>query len=145
MDQQELNDWRDFCEGRKPYTPMMFSNMFMGMFVEPLSERGRNDLRTVFSFVPNSSRTLEKLLRIGSVAEDKESDQAIIDLVIRDLKEKRRIIDNRQILAAMEFGVSEIVANEARFRQVFNAPLNIQFVDALNDYDAKISADQDAK
>jgi hypothetical protein len=145
MDQQELKDWRDFCEGRKPYTPMMLSNMFMGMFAEPLSERDKNDLRTVFSYVPNSSRTLGKLLRIGEAHAEDKSDQEITNLVIRDLKEMRRIIDNPQILAAIELGVSEIVTDESRFLQVFRAPLNVQFIDALNDYDAKISADQDAK
>jgi hypothetical protein len=123
---------------------MMFSNMFMGMFVEPLSERDRNDLRTVFSYIPNSSRTLGKMLRIGTRAEEK-SDQEVTDLVIRDLKEMRRIIDKPQILSAMDLGVSEIVGDETRFRQAFEAPLNVQFVDALMDYHGQIMSDQNEK
>src|ERR1035438_3956265 len=139
MDQQELKDWRDFCEGRKPHTPMEFSSMFMSMFVEPLGENEKNDLRTVLSYIPNSSQTLEKLLRIGGPAVNR-SELEIVDLLIRDLNEMRRINVAPQVLAAMDFGVSEITAYEARarFQQVFEAPLNRQFVDALGKYHGQI-------
>lgn len=145
MDEQELKDWCDFCEGRKPYTPFMLSNIFMGMFVE-LNERDINNLRTMFSYVPNSSRTLEKLLRIGRRNRvDNRSEKHITDLVIRDLTEMRRIIDDPEILASVDMGVSEIVSDETQFRQVFQAPLNVDFIDALADYFIEVRPDDDKK
>ena len=133
MDQLELNDWRDFCEGTKPYPPEHFSRLFMEMFLDPPSERDRNNLRTVFSYVPNSSRTLEKMLRLDSRADDK-SDQETTDLVIRDLREMRRIVADPQILACIDLGVSEIVADDTRFQQARESLLNRKFVQAIADY-----------
>jgi len=146
MDQQDLNEWRDFCEGRIPYTPFMLSNMFMSMFYKPLTEAQKNDLRTVFSYVPNSSKTVETLLRIAEPGPGRNtSEQEITDLVVRDLKEKRRIIDNPRLIAAMDLGICDIVLDQTRFHEVRSAPLDGEFTDAICDYvtmpdhDARIS------
>jgi hypothetical protein len=133
MDQQELKNWRDFCEGTNSYPPEHFSRIFMEMFLHPPSEKDRDDVRTVLSYVPNSFRTLDKMLRLDGRADDK-SDPEITGLVIRDLKEMRRIIDNPEILTAMDLGVSEIIVDETRFRQAFESPLNREFLQAIADY-----------
>lgn len=131
MDPQELQDWRDFCEGRKPNFES--ENMFMELFSQPLTKADRDDLRTIFSYVPNSSRALKKMFRMDSHADDKTEAQ-IVKLVHRDLKEKRRIIKDPEVLAAMDLGVREIVA-PSRFDEVFQASLNGQFIHDVCDYE----------
>jgi hypothetical protein len=124
MDQQDLDDWRDFCENTKQFEEDHFSRMFMDLFSDPSrSRRDRDDLRTVFGYVPNSSRTLEEMLSLDVRADDKK-DQEITDLVIRDLKEMRRILDEPEILAAIDLGVSEIVHDETRFQEARDSALN---------------------
>jgi hypothetical protein len=133
MDPKELKDWCDFCEGRTPHEHGMFSSIFMEMFSEPLREADRNDLRKVFSYVPNSSRALEKMLRMDARADDK-SEREIVDLVLRDVQEKRRIIDDPQFLAAMDKGVREIVVDASRFQEVAQEALNADFIQAVCDH-----------
>jgi hypothetical protein len=99
MDLQDLDDWRGFCECTRQFDPDHFSRMFMGLFTEDSrSERDRDDLRTAFGYVPNSTRTLEKMLSLDLRADDKD-DQEITKLVIRDMTEMRRILDDPEILA----------------------------------------------
>jgi hypothetical protein len=132
MDPKELKDWCDFCEGTLPYESGMFHGMFMEMFSESLSEADRNDLRKVFSYVPNSSRALEKMFRMDDRADDR-TEQEIVDLVLRDLQEKGRVIDDPELLGAMDKGVREIVVDDSRFQEVRQEALNAEFIHAVCD------------
>lgn len=140
MDAKELKNWCDFCEGKKRFEHGTFSSMFMEMFSESLSDSDRKNLRKVFSYVPNSSRVLKKMLRMDDRAEDK-TEQEIVDLVVRDLQEKRRFIDDPQLLAAMDKGVREIVVDDSRFREVFEASLNVDYLHSVCDHVNEISPD----
>ncbi len=117
MDQQELDDWRDFCEGTKNFSAWHFSRIFMGIFYPSLNEIEREHLKQVFSYVPNSSRALEKILRIDMPADDR-SDQEIIDLVLSDMRQVRRITTAPDILAAIDLGICEVISDEEQFRRV---------------------------
>ncbi|HET6249111.1 MAG TPA: hypothetical protein VFE47_15555 [Tepidisphaeraceae bacterium] len=147
MDRQELDAWREFCEGRGPYPEAMFSNLFMGMFAEPLSEDDERNLRTVFGYIPNSSRALDWLLRLGHPADAKggKRHQDIADLVNRDLSEMRPLINSKPVLAAMGYGVDTTVSDEAIFWNAFVAPSNVEYIDSLGDYYGRLAADMDEK
>jgi hypothetical protein len=132
MDQQELDDWRDFCEGTKSFEPEHFSRMFMEMFFEP-TEKDRADLRTVFSYVPNSAHTLEMMLRICAGSEPKTA-QEITDLVLRDLQALRPLVTHPEVLRAMDFGAREITGDQSRFRETADTTIDCEFHAAIGDY-----------
>ena len=117
MDPQEIRDWVDFCEGRKTFDRDHFSTFFMELYLEPLTENDRNDLRTVFKYLPNSSRSLEKMMRMDDRAEDK-TDEQIVDLVRRDLHEKRKLIDSEEVVNAIDTDAIAITLDEDRFDEV---------------------------
>jgi len=133
MDQEELKDWVDFCEGRVSHDSARFSQVFLGMFAEPLQEQDKSDLRKMFSYLPNSSRVLEFLLQMGTRAADR-SEEEIVNLVSQDLNEMRRIMTDPGVLAAMELGVSEVVRDRERFQQSRTSLLNREFIQAIGDY-----------
>lgn len=144
MDQRLLIEWREFCEGRETDVRTEFSSIFMGMFAEPLSKKDAADLDTVFSYIPNSSHTVRQLLRIGTRAKQ-ISDEEIAELAVRDLSDKRRVIDNPQILTAIDFGVRVTLSDIIQYQQICSAPINLQFIDSLMDYYAQITFGADEK
>lgn len=101
MDAQEMEDWCRFCEGKEEFDTYHFSRMFMEMYLEPLTEKDKADLHTVFGYVPNSSRALEKMLRLDGCAPDK-SESEIIETVRADLAQMRRVIKSEHLLRAMD-------------------------------------------
>ncbi len=139
MDPQELKEWCDFCEGRESEVPEMASRMFMGMFADPLSETLESDLRTILSYIPNSSKTLERLLRIGT-ERHRKSEAEVAELVIRDLNEMRSIVGNPAILAAMDAGVCKSIRDYIWFREVFTAPFNVEFIHELMNYYEEVTS-----
>lgn len=107
--------------------------MFMELYLEPLTERDKADLRTIFSYVPGSERALEKMLRLDDCADDKH-DSEIIDLVRSDLNEMRRIVNSEPVLKVISSGEIEFMLDEARFEEVRRSDLNWQYQTAMGDY-----------
>jgi hypothetical protein len=130
LDAQVLNDWIDFCEDRKRFDRRHFARMFMGLYVEPLSDKDIADLRTVFRYVPNSSRVLEKMIRMDGRAEYKTDDQ-IVELVRRDLREKRKLIDSQKVVDVIDSGAIALTADEHRFDEARSSDANGQFLHCL--------------
>lgn len=144
MERQEISDWIDWCEGRKHFERQHFSRIFMELYIEPLTVQDKDDLRTIFKYIPNSSGVLQKMLRIGVRGEDKTNEQ-IIEIVKKDLHEKRKIIDQwtqeennqeylfamQQVLKAIDASVIKITIDEDYFLNVSNGNANSQFYHPL--------------
>jgi hypothetical protein len=140
MEQHDIQEWREFCEGTKLYEPEHFSRLFMELFLEPLSDADQDALRTVFSYVPNSETALEKFLRMDTCADDKSTEE-IITLVKRDLYEMRRVVHSRSVLHAINGSAVKIVDSEARFQKACDSDLNRDFFHDLADYFVRAMAE----
>jgi hypothetical protein len=144
MDEREIKDWRNFCEGNSPYTPDHFSSLFMELYLKPFTKKDKDDLHSIFSLVPNATCVLEKLLRLDDPAHSK-SNEEIKDLVAQDLCEMRRILKSGELLAAIEYGVTEIILEEGRFRQACDCELNRLFYHELADFFVKEMGQHDGR
>jgi hypothetical protein len=136
MDRQKIQDWREFCEGTTKFPPDHFSSLFMDLYQAPLTEAEKHDLQVIFSFVPNSSKTLEKMLRMDERSPDR-TDGEIIEHVRKDASEIRRIITSAPILSVIDSGVIELTSDEDRFTQTYDRDMNRQFYWHLADYFSK--------
>src|SRR5436190_16412196 len=104
VDSREIQEWCDFCEGKIDFPRDHFSGMFMDLYLSPLTDVDKGDLRTILRFFLDSSSLLEKMLRLDQPAPDK-SDSEIISLVERDLKEYRQIVLSESLHSAIDLGV----------------------------------------
>ena len=144
MNEQEIQEWRKFCEGNSAYTPDHFSSLFMECYLEPLTEKDKNDLRTVLSLVPGGTRVLEKMLRLDDAASHK-SNEEIKELVASDLIEMRQIIHSTELLAVIDAGVIEIVSDDGGFEDACNCKANRLFVHELSAFFVKETRGHDAR
>ncbi|QDT18445.1 hypothetical protein [Gimesia chilikensis] len=144
MDSQEINDWMSFCEHKRSFELDHFSSMFMELYLESLTEKEKSDLETVFSYIPNKSRILDKMFRLDFRADDKTENE-ITNLVLQDLKEKRRIIDSPSLIQAMDYGVNAIMSDEEKFAEYAGCELNCLFYHDMANYFVQHLSKNDVK
>lgn len=144
MNEQEIRDWRKFCEGGSAYTPDHFSSLFMECFLEPLTDKDKNDLRTVLSLVPGGTRVLEKMLRLDDSASHK-SNEELKELVASDLIEMRKIIHSTELLAVIDAGVIEIISDDGGFEVACDCKANRLFIHELSEFFLKLTRGRDAR
>lgn len=91
MDAGEIRDWKDYCEGRKDFDIYHFSNLFADVLHEPLSQQDVDALHTIFGYIPDASRAMQKMIRLSGSAPDRTDDE-IAALVQADISEKRKVV-----------------------------------------------------
>lgn len=125
MDQQEVRSWIDFCEGKSLLSSEQFSGLFMELYSAPLTDKDKDDLRSIFGAVPNSAEALDRMFRLDALAVSKSEDE-IIDLVRRDLLEMRQLVTSPILLDAMNAPI-EITLVQDAFQQVCDCEMNRLF------------------
>jgi len=91
VDQARVSEWFDLCEGKQEFETSHFSDLFHDFFQQPFDDAVKNDLQTIFGYFPEPSRILQMFSQLRVRAPDLTDDQ-IVDLVKRDLAEKRKIL-----------------------------------------------------
>jgi len=130
VDQQEIKDWVDFCEGKRVFDRDHFSGIFIELFAQPLTQDEIDGLHTVFKYVPHSRQTLHKLMRMNDRAEDKTAEE-IVDIVRRDLHEKARVVDSQVLIDAINCHTIALTVDEERFEKARTGKLNAHFSHCL--------------
>ena len=129
MNSKDVADWLAFCDGRGDISPEQFSTMFMGLYLEPLTDEDKRNFQSIFATVPNSDAALEKMLRMDELVTSK-SDDELLAIVKRGLDEKRQLIRSKDVVAAFDFPLN-LVADESQFQRACDGELNRQFFHEL--------------
>lgn len=135
MDEQEVSQWLEFCAGKGDLTPEDFSSIFMELYLEPLTENDKDNLRLVLGMVPNSSKVLDKMFQLDEPI-PAESDIEIMKFVKRDLVQMSQLINSRIVLNAMNSPV-EVTIDENSFDRTCNSNVNRQFFHEITNYFVK--------
>ena len=126
-----LNDWKEFCEGRKNFD----KSHFFALFWEGINQK---DLENVFKYFPNSieltDRTKEYLFGTKENISESVIKNILISLVIKDLNQKKTIInENSDLLELIETLDVEFIQDFKKVLLLKNTSPYIDFFDTIND------------
>ena len=127
-----INDWEQFCEGRKSYDKSHFYTLFWEGII-------LNDLETKFKYFPKSITLVERVSEYlfgkrEDVLPESSVRDVLINLAVRDIEERKSIIDSDSSL------FNSIQNLEIKFTEDYESVLSlkakspdIDFFDAVND------------
>lgn len=110
----------------------------MELFLDEANEEcEKEDLRKVLSYVPASSVVLARMLQLADCAADKTDDE-ILELVTKDLAQKRRIIErvsvHADILELIDHGKTVLTTDKVMYREAATSELDARFDICVADF-----------
>ncbi|PQO48108.1 hypothetical protein [Blastopirellula marina] len=132
MDARTIEQWQAFCLGKSHEPPEDFANVFREIYLEPMSETLKEDLRRIFEPIPNSDGVLQKMLRLDQAAPS-PTEEGIVRLVQADLAAMRPLVTHEEALAAIDLPV-QVITDEDRFRQVCDSRTHSKLYHGIASY-----------